>query len=142
MGVRGTVTTTRASDGMPKGRRSRSTRRRQDVAPLPRRKVTPRTVGRVFTAKDGKSYRPSMFLTLTCDSYGPVRDDGTPVDSATYDYVRAAQDALHFAAWWTGSSRICAACWVMRHSTSAPSNRSDGWPRTCTWPSAAQCPAR
>jgi hypothetical protein len=97
VGVRGTVTT-RASDGMPKGRRSRSTRRRQDAAPLPCRKVTPRTVGRVFTAKDGKSYRPSMFLTLTCDSYGPVRDDGTPVDLASYDYVRAARDALHFAA--------------------------------------------
>ena len=98
VGVRGTVTTTRASDGMPKGRRARSTRRRQDAAPLPRRKVTPRTVGRVFTAKDGKSYRPSMFLTLTCDSYGAVRDDGTPVDPASYDYVRAARDALHFAA--------------------------------------------
>jgi hypothetical protein len=98
VGVRGTVTTTRASDGTPKSRRSRSTRRRQDAAPLPRRKVTPRTVGRVFTAKDGKSYRPSMFLTLTCDSYGPVRDDGTPVDPASYDYVRAARDALHFAA--------------------------------------------
>jgi hypothetical protein len=98
VGVRGTVTTSRASDGTPKSRRSRSTRRRQDAAPLPRRKVTPRTVGRVFTAKDGKSYRPSMFLTLTCDSYGPVRDDGTPVDLANYDYVRAARDALHFAA--------------------------------------------
>jgi Replication initiator protein, pSAM2 len=98
VGVRGTVTTTRASDGTPKGRRSRSARRRQDAAPLPRCQVTPRTVGRVFIAKDGKSYRPSMFLTLTCDSYGPVRDDGTPVDSASYDYVRAARDALHFAA--------------------------------------------
>ena len=25
-------------------------------------------VDKVFTAPDGKSYRPSMFLTLTCDS--------------------------------------------------------------------------
>jgi replication initiator protein RepSA len=41
VGVRGTVTTTRASDGGPKGRRSRSTRRRQDAAPLLRRKVPP-----------------------------------------------------------------------------------------------------
>jgi hypothetical protein len=39
-----------------------------------------------------------MFLTLTCDSYGPVHDDGTPLDPASYDYVRAARDALHFAA--------------------------------------------
>src|SRR5262249_6812440 len=34
-GVRGTVTTTQASDGKPRARRSRSTRRRQDAAPLP-----------------------------------------------------------------------------------------------------------
>ena len=39
-----------------------------------------------------------MFLTLTCDSYGKVHDDGTPVDPDRYDYVRAARDALHFAA--------------------------------------------
>jgi hypothetical protein len=99
-GIRGMVAT-QSSDGengKPKGRRVRSTRRRQDAAPLPKRKVLPRTVGRVFTAPDGKSYRPSMFLTLTCDSYGKVKDDGTPVDPSTYDYRRAARDALHFAA--------------------------------------------
>jgi hypothetical protein len=39
-----------------------------------------------------------MFLTLTCDSYGKVRDDGTPVNPATYDYGRAARDAVHFPA--------------------------------------------
>jgi hypothetical protein len=39
-----------------------------------------------------------MFLTLTCDSYGRVHDDGTPADPATYDYQRAARDAIHFAA--------------------------------------------
>ena len=39
-----------------------------------------------------------MFLTLTCDSYGKVRDDGTPADPGRYDYQRAARDALHFAA--------------------------------------------
>lgn len=26
-----------------------------------------------------------MFLTLTCDGYGKVRDDGTPADPASYD---------------------------------------------------------
>ena len=96
-GVRGTVTTTRP-DGTAKQRRSRSTRRRQDAPALPKRKITPQTVGKVFTAPDGKSYRPSMFLTLTCDSYGKVRDDGTPVDPDSYDYQRAARDALHFSA--------------------------------------------
>ena len=39
-----------------------------------------------------------MFLTLTCDSYGKVKDDGTPVNPGTYDYARAARDALHFSA--------------------------------------------
>jgi hypothetical protein len=79
-------------------RRHRSTRRRQDAPDLPRRKISPRTTGKVYTAPDGKTYRPSMFLTLTCDSYGKVRDDGTPADPGSYDYQRAARDALHFAA--------------------------------------------
>ena len=96
-GIRGTVTTSH-KDGTVKHRRSRSTRRRQDAPDLPRRKITPQTIGKVFTASDGKSYRPSMFLTLTCDSYGKVRYDGSPADADSYDYQRAARDALHFAA--------------------------------------------
>ena len=96
-GVRGSVTTP-GSSGRAKARRVRSTRRRQDAAALPKRKIAPRTVGKVFTAPEGKSYRPSMFLTLTCDSYGKVHDDGTPVEPASYDYKRAARDALHFSA--------------------------------------------
>ncbi|WUU94007.1 replication initiation protein [Spirillospora sp. NBC_01491] len=78
------------------GRRTRSTRRRQDAPDLPRRPVDNRTVGKVFQGKDGKTFRPSIFLTLTLDSYGRVRSDGTPVDPSTYDYTRAARDALHF----------------------------------------------
>jgi hypothetical protein len=54
------------------------------------------TLGRVFTAPDGKRYRPSMFITLTLPSYGRVRD-GVPVDPDRYDYRRAARDALHFS---------------------------------------------
>jgi hypothetical protein len=81
-----------------KARRHRSTRRRQDAPDLPRRPVAPRTIGRTYTAPDGKTFRPSMFLTLTCDSYGKVSADGTPADPGSYDYQRAARDALHFAA--------------------------------------------
>ncbi len=39
-----------------------------------------------------------MFLTLTCDSYGKVGPDGTPADLGSYDYQRAARDAIHFPA--------------------------------------------
>ena len=35
---------------------------------------------------------------LTCGSYGKIGRDGTPVDPDSYDYQRAARDALHFAA--------------------------------------------
>jgi hypothetical protein len=92
-GVRGNV--------LPAGkptRRHRSTRRRQDTPDLPKRKVNPRTLGKTYTAPDGKTFRPSMFITLTCPSYGRVDHTGVPVDPAAYDYGQAARDALTFAA--------------------------------------------
>jgi hypothetical protein len=79
-------------------RRQRSTRRRQDAPDLPKRKISSHTVGKTYTASDGKTFRPSMFLTLTCSSYGKVGEDGTPADPGSYDYQRAVRDALHFAA--------------------------------------------
>lgn len=83
----------------------RSTKRRHDVPNLPRRRVEKRTVGREYAG----GFRPSMFVTLTLDSYGRVRDDGTPVDPASYDYRRAARDAVHFASlvdrWWQNLRR-------------------------------------
>jgi hypothetical protein len=90
-GVRGNVLPARP-------RRHRSTRRRQDASPLPRRPVSARTVGKTYTAPDGTTFRPSLFITLTCPSYGKVTTDGTPADPGNYDYKRAARDALHFAA--------------------------------------------
>src|ERR1700761_4982429 len=68
-------------------RRHRSTRRRRDASPLPRRKVEARTIGKTFTTPDGKTFRPSLFITLTCPSYGRVREDGTPADPDLYDYT-------------------------------------------------------
>jgi hypothetical protein len=79
-------------------RRHRSTRRRQDAPDLPRRKISPRTVGQTYTASDGKTFRPSLFITLTCPSYGRVGENGAPADPESYDYGRAARDALAFAA--------------------------------------------
>ena len=78
------------------GRRVRSTRRRQDVPDLPRLPMQNRTTGTTFRAPNGRTYRPSMFLTLTLPSYGRVHPDGTPRDPDSYDYPRAALDALHF----------------------------------------------
>src|ERR671916_3460138 len=49
-------------------RRIRSTRRRQDAPDLPRVPMEDRTIGRVFTAPDGRTFRPSMFITLTLPS--------------------------------------------------------------------------
>ncbi len=91
-GIRG-----KAAPARP-ARRHRSTRRRQDAPDLPRRKVSPRTVGKTYTAPDGKTFRPSLFVTLTCPSYGRIGEDGAPADPVSYDYDRAARDALHFAA--------------------------------------------
>ncbi|GAA5176927.1 hypothetical protein GCM10023322_00300 [Rugosimonospora acidiphila] len=101
-GLRGRVVPPRPVDGEEPDqdadgkRRIRSTRRRQDAPELPRRKVDPRTIGRVYTAPDGTAYQPSMWLTLTLDSYGPVLGDGTPAHPDRYDYRRAAWDAVHF----------------------------------------------
>jgi hypothetical protein len=91
-GIRGNVLPARPT------RRQRSTRRRQDAPDLPRRQMSARTIGKTYTGPDGRSWRPSMFITLTCDSYGRVSADGTPADPSGYDYQRAARDAIHFAA--------------------------------------------
>ncbi|HEX5114065.1 MAG TPA: replication initiator [Pseudonocardiaceae bacterium] len=103
LGVRGSLPSPDAPGRRPV---TRSTKRRQDAPDLPRRAVAKTTVGREFAGK----FRPSMFVTLTCDSYGPVRDDGTPVHPDRYDYRRAARDAVHFSSlvdrWWQNLRRV------------------------------------
>jgi hypothetical protein len=103
LGVRGTLPSPDAPTKRPP---ARSTRRRQDAPNLPTRKVSKTTLGREFAGR----YQPSMFVTLTCDSYGRVREDGTPVDPDSYDYRRAARDAVHFASltdrWWQNLRRV------------------------------------
>ncbi|MDO5628806.1 MAG: replication initiation protein, partial [Mobilicoccus sp.] len=86
------------TDGDHPSRVARSTRRRKDVADLPRVPMDPRTIGRTFEARNGRTYRPSMFVTVTLPSYGPtVTGRGVPRDPNIYDYRRAALDALHFS---------------------------------------------
>jgi hypothetical protein len=45
-----------ADPGRPRARRQRSTRRRQDAPDLPKRKISPHTIGKTFTAPDGKAF--------------------------------------------------------------------------------------
>jgi len=116
-GLRGRVAPPHHPDSGEKDqpRRVRSTRRRQDAPDLPRQKVEPRTTGRIYTGRDGTVHQPSMWLTLTLDSYGPVHSIhtgrpcacrrwhsendpvlGAPVDPSSYDYRQATWDAIHF----------------------------------------------
>ncbi len=46
--------------GRTNGKRSRSTKRRQDAPDLPKRQMAKSTLGRSFMGSDGKVYRPSM----------------------------------------------------------------------------------
>ncbi|GAJ81956.1 hypothetical protein NBRGN_045_00570 [Nocardia brasiliensis NBRC 14402] len=94
-----------ALDATARDRRKRSTRRRQDVPDLPRKKVSKSTVGQVFAGK----HQPSMFVTLTMPSRGRIRrdgaldakgqscSDGSPVDMDSYDYTGAARDIVFFS---------------------------------------------
>jgi hypothetical protein len=77
-------------------RRVRSTSRVAGFPDLPAVPMAHATIGRSFVDPvTGATFRPSMFLTLTLPSYGRVRD-GVPVDPGSYDYRRAALDALLF----------------------------------------------
>src|SRR5262249_4000872 len=136
--LRGTLT---PPADRPAVKRKRSTRRRQDTPDLPRLPVAARTVGRAYTDADGQTRRPSTLLTVTLPGHGRVhtsvrrgtylvpcecgarhgeRDPllGTPLDPASYDYRRAALDAVHFAAlldrWWQNLRR--AAGWNVQYA--------------------------
>src|SRR3954452_13280943 len=116
-------------------RRVRSTRRRTDVIDLPKVPQEHRSVGRTFTAPDGTTYRPSMFVTLTLGSYGKVIPGrkgvyvpgaGTPVDPAAYDYRRAAVEALFFPRLfdrWVQNLRRCAGYKVQYFGAIEPQRR-------------------
>ena len=116
-------------------RRVRSTRRRGDAVELPKVPQEHRTVGRTFTAPDGTTYRPSMFVTLTLGSYGKVIPGrkghhvpgaGSPVNPATYDYRRAAVEAMHFPRLmdrWGQNLRRCAGYKVQYFGAIEPQRR-------------------
>lgn len=116
-------------------RRVRSTRRRSDASELPRVPQEHRSVGRTFTAVDGTTYRPSMFVTLTLGSYGKVIPGrkhrqvpgaGTPVHPGSYDYRRAAVEAMFFPRLfdrWMQNLRRCAGFKVQYFGAIEPQRR-------------------
>lgn len=79
-------------------RRVRSTRRIEGFPDLPKVPMEERTVGQAFVdQRTGREFRPSMFVTLTLPSYGGINPaTGAPRHPGTYDYRRAAMDALLF----------------------------------------------
>ena len=93
-------------------RQTRSTRRPDSMPALPFVPVENRTIGAAFTGREGRTYRPSMFVTLTLPSYGAVIPGrGVPVTPSKYDYRRAALDALLFPKLidrWMQNLRRCA----------------------------------
>ena len=97
-GPTGRTTPTRTtSDGDDEPTRIRSTRRRDDVPDLPRLPVEDRTVGPdLHRPQTGKNGGRRCSSPSPCPPTAAVRPDGTPVDPASYDYRRAALDALHF----------------------------------------------
>ncbi|MFD0359903.1 replication initiator [Nocardia sp. GCM10030253] len=120
-------------DAVTKDRRKRSTRRRQDVPNLPRRKVSKRTVG-----EEIGGHLSSMFVTLTMDSYGRINpygavnekgercSDGSPIDPDGYDYPRAARDIVFFSKLidrWIQNLRRCVGYDVQYFGTVEPQRR-------------------
>jgi cytochrome P450 len=79
-----------------RARRRRSTRRRQDTPACPAARSPRAPPAGSTPPPTAKTYRPSMFLTLTCDSYGKVGDDGTPLDPALIP--RAIEEILRWDA--------------------------------------------
>jgi hypothetical protein len=86
-----------------------------------------RTVGRTFTAPGGQIYRPSMFVTLTLGSYGRiVVGRGVPARHSSYDYRRAAREALFFPRLvdrWVQNLRRCAGFRVQYFGAIEPRRR-------------------
>ncbi len=82
-----------------------------------------------------------MFITLTCDTYGRVGQDGAPADPASYGYGRAAWIALHFAApfdRFIQNLRRFLGHDVQHFAAIEPQKRLA---RTCTSPCVARSPA-
>src|SRR4029079_12185845 len=86
-------------------------RGRKDAPNLPKVPMATTTLGRTFDTPDGKTFRPSLFVTLTMPSYGKVGPDGAPLDPRSYDYRRVARDAIHFGElvdrFWQNLRRAC-----------------------------------
>ena len=90
---------------------------------------------------DGKTFRPSMFLTLTCPATGASAATAPPPTRPPTTTRGRPGTRCTSPRCSTGSSRTCAASSATTSSTSPPSNRNGASPRTSTSPCAAPCPA-
>ena len=137
LGVRGRLP---ALDAKPR-RKTKSTRRRDDLPDLPRLKVNKAlTIGQTYA--DGK-HRPSTFFTLTLDSFGRINQvwdptagkdgkgamvsDGSPRDPESYDYARQARDTIHTSklfSTWIGNLRRAVGWNVQYFATVEPQRRA------------------
>jgi len=93
--------------------------------------VDPRTVGKTYTAPDGKTFRPSLFVTLTCPSYGRGTPEGTPVDPGP---LRLHRGALRLVPPKTEDSAptvplppVCVVT-LRAHQQQQAAERAEGWP--------------
>jgi hypothetical protein len=89
-------------------------------------------VGKTYTAPDGKIFRPSLFVTPTCPSYGRVGEDRAPADPAACEYDRAARDALaFFAALFDRGSQVTSAATCALASGNAVTAHRAWSPHNC-----------
>jgi hypothetical protein len=141
-GLRGRTAPAHEPAGPAGGRRVRSTRRRQDAPDLPRRPIESRTVGREYRAPEGKTYRPSLFLTLTLPPTAgsrPMAPRPTPAATTTRPPPGTRSTSPDYS---TGSGRTYAAPPAGTSNTPARSNHNAGWRHTRTSRYAAPSPGR
>ena len=92
----------------------------------------------VHEPRRGATYRPSMFLTLTLPSYGPVTAGRDAPDRCATTTAGPRWTRCTSRSWSTGSGRTCVVRRATRCSTSRSSRSSAGWLRICMPRSAAR----
>jgi hypothetical protein len=125
------------NDG-PAGKRVRSTKRRQNLPDMPKLKMSDRTVGQVFTTRNGKRYRPCMFATCTLPS--GCCPPGLRCIRARTTIGGPRWTRCTFPSCAAGCGPTCGAAPGSTSSTSPSSKPNAEAPHTCTPPSVGRSP--